>query len=478
MAQDTALPPLSLKVKLAYGTGELAASIPASIAAFFMLYFFSTVAGLSPALAGGVFLIGRIWDGFNDPLIGWLSDRTHSSLGRRYPWMLLGVLPLAILFALLWIVPPLASESGLFIYYVCISLGLSAAMTAVQLPFTALAAELSEDYDERTSLMGTKSAFSLAGSILGMGLSQLIFAYWPNPETSYLLLGVLSGCISILSIGICVLGTYRRYWQIQQYRRLGATVPRPTANSPMAQLRGILINPIFRTILGLYLCAWVGVQITAAMLPYFVDAWMRLPEIHFAQMALAVQSTAIVAILGWNWLGKRHDKRTIFLAGAPLAALSLLGLILVQPEQIGFMYILGFFAGIGIATLYMVPFAMLPDVIDLDELTTGQRREGLYFSAVVFLQKLGLAIALFMSGQIIDWTGFTANVETQPDQALWAIRLLIGPIPAMMILGSLVFALYYPISRQRHRQVLLQLQQRRQGYSRSPMDNLGPSHRH
>lgn len=452
------LPPLPFSVKLTYGAGELAAAVPASLSAFFVLYFFTTVAGLSPALAGSVLLIGRGWDAINDPLIGWLSDRTVSPLGRRYPWMLAGVLPLAICSVLLWTVPPATSQGGIFAYYVVLSFFAFAAFTMVQLPYTALAAELSDDYDERTALIGMKSAFSIGGSILALVMAQVVFAQVDDPKRQYVILGGLSACLALVIIGVCVVGTYRRYWQVQKSRR---RPPHPGSQSLLAGLRSVFRNGAFRKILGLYLCGWMAIQVTAAMLPYFVGAWMGLPATHFAQMALAVQGTAIVMILVWNRVARWSGKRTVFLMGAPIALIALTGLVTVQPGQVVWMYTLGVLAGVGVATLYMVPFAMLPDVVDLDELETGLRREGLYFSAVVFLQKLGLALALFASGQLLDWTGYVANAATQPTQALWAIRLVIGPLPALLLLGSLWFAYQYPISRERHQQILAALQVKR-----------------
>ncbi|MGF1570409.1 MAG: MFS transporter [Nodosilinea sp.] len=456
------LPPLPFSVKLTYGAGELAAAVPASLSAFFVLYFFTTVAGLSPALAGSVLLIGRVWDAINDPLVGWLSDRTVSPLGRRFPWMLVGVVPLAICSVLLWTVPAATSQMGIFTYYVVLSFFAFLAFTMVQLPYTALAAELADDYDERTALISMKSAFSIGGSILALAMAQVVFAQVADPQRQYMILGGLSACLAVVIIGICVAGTYRRYWQVQKARvRLG---PTPPSTSLWADLRSVFRNEAFRNILGLYLGGWMAVQVTAAMLPYFVDAWMGLPETHFAQMALAVQGTAIVMILVWNRVARWSGKRTVFLLGAPVAMVALAGLITVQPGQVVWMYILGVLAGVGVATLYLVPFAMLPDVVDLDELETGLRREGLYFSAVVFLQKLGLALALFTSGQLLGWTGYVAHADSQPVQALWAIRLVIGPLPALLLLGSLGFAYQYPISRERHRQILAALEvKRRQG---------------
>lgn len=465
------LPPLSLPVRLSYGVGELAAAIPASLSAFFLLYFFTTVAGLSPALAGGILLIGRLWDSVNDPVIGWLSDRTRSPLGRRFPWMLAGVVPFAICVALLWTVPNVDSQWGRFAFYAVLSLFAFVAVTAVQLPYTALAAELSDDYDERTGLMGMKAAFSIGGSIFAMVLAQVVFARLSDPRQQYFLLGCIAAALALVTVTLCVVGTFNRYRLVQKHRP--PLQPGPQSPSLVRELRTIGANPAFRIILGMYLCGWMGIQVTAAMLPYFVDAWMGLPPTHFAQMALAVLGTAMVMIAVWNRVARRSGKRTVFLLGAPLAVLGLLGMWTVQPSQVGWMYVLGVITGMGVATLYMVPFAMLPDVIDLDELNTGLRREGLYFSAIVFLQKLGLAAALFISGQLLNWTGYSATAASQPASALLTIRLMMGVLPALLIAGSLLFAMRYPISRQRHQEILLALHAKRHGVPSPSADPQG-----
>lgn len=199
---------LSLKTKLAYGVGEMGIVIPISIAVFFLLYFLTDVAGLSPTLAGAVLLVGRAWDAINDPLIGWLSDRTRSRWGRRYPWLVLGSIPLALCCALQWLVPPLSSQVGLFLYYSLISLVAYAAFSAVQLPFAALAAELTPDYDEQTSLMGFKAGFNILGSLLGLLLAQIVFAHIADVRQQYLTVGWLTSLILLITMPLCIWGTY------------------------------------------------------------------------------------------------------------------------------------------------------------------------------------------------------------------------------------------------------------------------------
>lgn len=145
-------PQLRLSTKLAYGSGSLANTIPLALQNLFWLFFLTNVAGLNPSLAGTVLLIGKIWDGINDPLIGWLSDHTCSRWGRRYPWIVLGAIPFGIFLTLQWIVPQFGSNQMLlFAYYVIISLLLDTALTIVRIPYQAIDPELTQNYAERTS---------------------------------------------------------------------------------------------------------------------------------------------------------------------------------------------------------------------------------------------------------------------------------------------------------------------------------------
>ena len=154
---------LSLGTKLAYGSGDLGTAISAALRAFFMLFFFTDVAGLSPQAAGSIILINKLWDAVNDPAVGWLSDHTVTRWGRRRPWLLWGAIPFGVMFFLLWWVPPLDS-TGKYIYYTIVALLLDTFFTVINVPYTALTAELTHDYDERTSLNSYRFAFSvLAG---------------------------------------------------------------------------------------------------------------------------------------------------------------------------------------------------------------------------------------------------------------------------------------------------------------------------
>ncbi|KST65426.1 MFS transporter [Mastigocoleus testarum] len=455
---------LNLKTKLAYGVGELGGAIPNNILVFYVLFFLTNVAGLNSSLAGGVLLVAKAWDAVNDPLIGWLSDRTRSRLGRRYPWMLVGAIPLGLFFFLQWVVPPISNQWLLFSYYTVVAILFYASISSVLVPFSSLAAEITRSYDERTSLVTVKSTFWIGGSIFVLALAQVIFARVEAPA-SYLILGACCGFLATLSVYLSVFGTYERYKIMQGQRR---QVEEPEKIPVLKQIKIALSNKPFLYVIGIYLCSWLGVQVTAAILPYFVIDWMGLSKSHFSQMALTVQVSSLLAMFFWGAIAQRVGKKAIYCMGIPLTICAQAGLFFIQPGQVSLMYVLAVLAGVGLSTAYIVPWSMLPDVVDLDELNTGQRREGIFYGFVVQFQKLGLAAALFLVGRILDWAGLIPAVASeappnQPNSVLWAIRLIIGPIPTLILIVGLVLAYFYPITRSKHEEILLKLKERRDG---------------
>lgn len=469
---QTSLPgKMNFWTKLAYGAGDLGPAITANVMAFFLLFFFTNVAGLSAGLAGTVLLVGKIWDAVNDPIVGVLSDRTRSRWGRRYPWMLWGALPFGLFYFLHWMVPqfssdPSANQWGLFWYYVWIGVFFNMAYTMVNLPYTALTPELTQDYDERTNLNSFRFAFSIGGSIFSLILAQIIFSVIADQGQQYLWLGGICAILSVLPLLWCVWGTYGRAEVMKRF----AGEPETTESISLPeQLRIAFRNRPFLFVIGIYLCSWLAVQQTAAILPYFVVNWMGLSAQTFTQVALAVQATALVTLFAWSAISRRVGKRAVYFMGMSLWIIAQAGLLFLQPGQVGLMYLLAVMAGCGVSTAYLVPWSMIPDVIELDELQTGKRREGVFYAFMVLLQKVGLAAGLFLVGLALDAAGFvesTAGEPTpiQPDSALLAIRLAIGPIPTLVLIAGLVLAYFYPITREVHAEILLKLRERKAGY--------------
>lgn len=530
---------LNFTTKLAYGSGDMGPAITANILVFFLLYFFTNVAGLPAGMAGSILAISKIGDAINDPIAGILSDRTRSRWGRRIPWMLLGTIPFGVFFFLQWLVPEFSSDPTVnnwsqFAYYVLVAIFFNLAYTAVNLPYTALTPELTQDYDERTTLNSYRFAFSIGGSILSLVLAIFIFQAYPeDPKEQYLVLGIVSTLISMVAIlwctlaiqergaspilgrqgkkilgyGLTVLGTIGIVYGIYNltlggaialYGILGiligiqltafgltltlikveshlsdraAVEARDRANSvpttPIKeQLKIAFSNQPFLYIIGIYLCSWLAVQLTASILIYFVVSWMGMDEAAFPTVAIAVQGTALVMLFFWKWVSGKLDKKAVYFMGSAIWIIAQGGLFFLQPGQTTLLYILAIMAGCGVSVAYLVPWSMIPDVIELDELNTGQRREGIFYSFMVLLQKFGLALALFLVGLALEWSGFVerppgGDIPVQPDSALLAIRIAVAPLPMVVLILGLILAYFYPITKEKHAEIRLKLQERK-----------------
>lgn len=531
---------LNFTTKLAYGSGDMGPAITANILVFFLLYFFTNVAGLPAGMAGSILAIGKIGDAINDPIAGILSDRTRTKWGRRVPWMLFGTIPFGLFFFLQWLVPQFSSDPNLnnwylFAYYIIIATLFNIAYTAVNLPYTALTPELTKDYNERTNLNSFRFAFSIGGSILSLILATFIFQAYPDePIRQYFVLGLSSSIISIVAllwstfriqergaepllnqqlkkifgfiltatgIVILVLGIYRIINSVAgigvygvlgillglqitlfgltlilakteshlcdsdaiQHRNNAQNVP----NVPLKkQLKIAFGNKPFLYVIGIYLCCWLAVQLTASILIYYVVNWMGMEEAAFPTVAIAVQGTALVMLFVWKFISAKIGKKAVFYIGTAIWIVAQAGLFVIQPGQIRELYILASMAGIGVSVAYLIPWSMIPDVIELDELNTGQRREGIFYSFMVLLQKFGLALALFLVGQALEWSGFIGRqpgepIPVQPDSALLAIRIAVAPLPTVVLIIGLVLAYFYPITKEVHADILLKLQEKK-----------------
>ncbi|TAF51953.1 MAG: MFS transporter [Oscillatoriales cyanobacterium] len=432
---------LSFSTKLAYGAGDLGPAITANVLVFFLLFFFTNVAGLAAGTASNILLIGKVWDAVNDPIVGVLSDRTSHPWGRRYPWMVYGAIPFGIFFFLQWIVPSKDPT----------------------MPYTALTPELTQDYNERTSLNSFRFTFSIGGSILSLIIAQIIFALVKDDIQKYIILGALCTVISVLPLYWCFFGTRKHVLsQLQENPLEDNSTSLPIAE----QLRIAFNNRPFLYVIGIYLCSWLGVQLTASILPYFVINWMNLPPATFTQTAIAVQGTALAMLSVWSRVSERYGKKAVYFMGMSLWIIAQAGLFFLQPGQVVQMYLLAVMAGVGVSTAYLVPWSMIPDVIELDELQTGERREGVFYSFMVLLQKIGLAIGLWLVGQALEQAGFLATVQgeaapVQPDSALFAIRVAIGPLPTIALICGMILTYFYPITREVHAEILLKLREKK-----------------
>jgi len=444
---------LSLSTKMAYGAGDFGTSLTANILIFFLLPFFTDVAGLRPSVAGVILAVSKIWDAVNDPVVGVLSDRTRTKWGRRRPWMLFSAIPFGLSFLAQWWVPFPNNETALIIYYVAIAILFNTFYTCVNLPYTALTPELTQDYNERTSLNSFRFAFSIVASIIS-GVGHLaIVKIFPDQATGYFVAGLIWSVLSVLPIFWCVWGTREKYRRDE----LIAEIPFWT------QLRIAFTNRPYLYVIGIYICSWLAFQNTATILPYYVTYWMKKPDL-VGLTILAVQGTALIMLFVWARVSVKIGKKAVYVAGMSVWIGAQVGLYFLQPDQLPLMFVLAMLAGVGVSTAYMIPWSMIADVIELDELNTGQRREGVFYGFMVLLQKIGLAIAILLVGFALENAGFVKPVGNkfmdQPELVLQTLRIMIAPLPTVFLIMGIFLAALYPITREAHTEILARLMER------------------
>ena len=364
-------PQFGNRERLAYGAGELGPAMAGSTIIFFQLVFLTDVAGMNPALAGTVLLVARIWDAVNDPLIGWLSDHTRTPWGRRLPWMLISAIPFCSFFLLFWLVPEFTGpyvEWQSFAYYLVVAVLYSTFSTGLGLPHSSLTAELSRDYDERSRLTAYRMGFSLAGSVGGLLVALIVFQLLKDESKSiqYAVFGTTVAAIGLISVIFCLVGI----WKIaiardrQRLRRQDADELSAKALPLSEQLRLMWANRPFLLVCGIYLCSWLAMQFTATILPFYTQSWLRLSATTFQLLALTVQATALCLMPIWGWVSVRIGKKAVYFVGMTLWVLAQAGLLYLQPGDTKIIFLMAFVAGFGISVCYLIPNAMLPDVIE------------------------------------------------------------------------------------------------------------------
>ena len=440
---------LPTRLKLLYSTGDLSVSIPLAILMFFQMYFLTDVAGLRPDYAGWAVGLGKIWDAVNDPLFGLFSDRIRTRWGRRRVLLLFGAAPLGLSFMLMWLVPPL-EPLGLTVYYTATFILFDTAFTFVHVGYNALTPELTSDYDERSSLNGYRMVFSISGTLGSIILATVLGWTIADTRLLFAIIGVGLGLVSIVPPLVVFRVTHER-----------PAEDRPEPLPVREALQATLSNRPFWLVMGLYLLSWTTASIMAAVLIYFANYHLSVPE-QANYFVLVAEGAAILFIPLWVWVARRLDKRRAFILGTASWTLVLLGISALRSDQVTLAYLLAVLSGSGIATAYVIPWAMVPDIVEHDQVQTGRRREGSYYAFASFFQKLGTGAAIWALGQVLALTGYVTPTAAQPSpvqpaQVVRAIRVFMGPVPTVLLLLAIVFAWRYPITRERHRALCREL---------------------
>ena len=400
---------------------------------------------MPPATVGWILGITRLWDAVNDPIVGFFSDRIESKLGRRRVLLVYGSVPLGLTFAACWFVPPF-SEAATFVYYLLIIIAFDTAFTVVHVGYNSLTPNMTFDYDERSSLNGYRMAFSL-GATLGAVAFATILSELVNEVWRFRIIGVSLGLFAMIPPWIVLF--------------VSRDVDNGVGKSEMtffASFRSTIKNKSFVMLACMFLASWSATCVIAAMLIFFANYYLKVPG-QANYFLLVAQGAAVLSVPLCVWLAKRFDKPKAFLIGIGFWCVVLIGFFALPKSAIVPAYIVAFFCGPGIATAAVIPWAMLPDVIELDQESTGERREGNYYALISFFQKLGTGFALWSIGLALSASGYITPTEQvkfpdQPESALQMIRFIMGPAAIALLIVSLPFAWRYPITREGHHELV------------------------
>jgi len=467
---DTSNVPLA--TKFFYGTGSIATGVKETAFNVFLLFFYTQVAGLPGGLAGTAIFIALLIDAITDPLVGYWSDRLKSRWGRRHPLMYASAIPMGIAFYLLFHPPIGAGETQIFIWMLTFAVLTRFAMTFFQVPSTALIAEMTSDYDERTSISGFRVLLGWLGGI-GFAMAGYLLFLAPTAEFAdgrlnpqgYEALSLTGAIMIVVTILACSLGTHRIIPQLKAISSAGED-----SIGIRQDFANMLHNPPFLTLVAIVFICASGVGFAEVMNLYVYTYFWGLTTEQIALVTLAALVGTIIAFICVPWASKRYDKRPVGLVGVLILMVStpsLIGLRLlgVLPENgtdaiLVLVCLNAMIAVIGGVGLQMIFFSMLADTLDRNELHSGQRQEAVFSSALTFALKATSGFGGLVAGLVLQAVSFPSGAEIPNVEAQTIAQL--GQAVAIVIVIFWFFAFLafrmYSLSRTEHAAILEQIQ--------------------
>jgi len=460
---------LKLREKVAYGLGDFASSMFWKLFSMFLLFFYTDVFGISAAAVGTMFLVTRVWDAFNDPIMGLICDRTSTRWGKFRPYLLYVAFPFAIIGILTFSTPDFGMTGKLIYAYVTYTM-MMMVYTAVNVPYASLMGVMTANTVERTSLASYRFLGAFSGGLFVTATAAWLIDYFGDGVDSAIGYQITVGIYAFLAAGLFILtflGTRERLRPAIKTNKLKDDLRDIAKNAPWFIMLGAAISVLifnslregamlyyFRYFIGSQEVMFLGEVSWNALVSAYMSIWL-------AANIVGVLLAKPVSL----WLGKKIS----FLTAMLLSAMFSFALFFLQPHQIELIFLLNIMIGITAGLVLPLIWSMYADIADFSEFRTGRRATGLIFSSSSMSQKFGWTIGGALSGWFLAAFGYQAGVD-QTDTALLGIRLMISVLAGLGALLAVVFIWFYKLDEKKMDDITKELVVRREN------DGKGPQH--
>lgn len=438
--------PIRLSTILVYSAPSAWIGFAFFLVSLYLLKFSTDVLLLPPAWMGVMFGASKLWDAVSDPLAGHLSDRTRSRWGRRRSWLLASIVPFALGNVMIWSPPGGLSNAALGLW---VGLGLClfyTATTMFQVPHESLAAELSLDHHERTRIFGLKHLVGMGGTLLAVGGLQLLDTAEEPRGLAYGMALVVSG---LMAVATCFAVASVRE-RARHQGRGGVDLVRA--------LRDVFANPHARLLLVVFGIENAATAILSILAPFVLEYVYDLPDMT-GIFILAYFVPAVALIPFWIRFSYRAGKKPLWLFSMVLTSLAFAGIFFVESGDAFLLCALAFLAGIGGGCGQVVAPSIQADVIDWDELRTGERKEGVYFAVWNFVRKAAHGLTAAGAGVLLAALGYEPNAE-QTETTRLGLRMLFGLVPAAVFATGTLLFLRFRLTQETHAEIRSALDER------------------
>ncbi|KOP36285.1 MFS transporter [Flavobacterium sp. WLB] len=455
---------ISLKEKIGYGLGDAASSMFWKIFSMYLLFFYTDVFGLAPAVVGTMFLITRIWDSCFDPIVGIIADRTKTKWGKFRPYLLWVAIPFAVIGVLTFYTPDF-DEKGKIIYaYVTYSL-MMMIYSLINVPYASLLGVMSSDRKDRNTLSSYRMVFAFGGSLLALWLIEPLVNYFGgslNSKTGWLATIIVFGVITTAFFWACFLFTKERVKPIEnEQSNLKEDLKDLLKNKPWWILLGagigtLVFNSIRDGAAVYYFKYYVSSSVNFDFSLFGTDFHMTPTSIYL----VLGQAANIIGVIIATPIANKMGKKNTFFGAMAIASILSLAFYFFGKEDV--LLIMSFQVLISICAGCIFPliWSMYADSADYSEWKQGRRATGLVFSASSMSQKFGWTIGGAGTGWLLGYYGFQANVE-QTAVTQNGIQLMLSILPAIAAAISVAFILFYPLSEEKLQTIEQDLNEKR-----------------